>query len=108
MAKKTNLNKKQLKEIRHYEKKLISAGIPVDKIILFGSSAKGTTGKWSDLDLCVVSKIFGHNRFYERLKLIKLLDNESINIEPHPFDTNSLNDKWDPLAYEIRKYGISL
>lgn len=108
MAQKTNLNQQQLKEIKHYAKKLKLAGIPVSKLILFGSFAKGTAKTWSDLDICVVSKSFGKNRFDERLKLIKIIDDKSIDIEPHPSNPVDLNDKWDPLAFEIRKYGITI
>jgi len=35
--------------------------IRIDKVILFGSSVRGTIGQWSDIDLAVVSPDFGQN-----------------------------------------------
>jgi len=54
----------------------------------------------------VVSKDFGHDRYTERLKLMHLTNDETINIEPHPYHPNDLKDKWDSLAVEIMKYGV--
>ena len=73
---------------------------------IFGSYSKGTAKPWSDIDLCVVSKQFGQNRHTERVWLMKLRDMQTLDIEPHPYHPKDLADKWDPLAQEIRKYGI--
>jgi predicted nucleotidyltransferase len=35
-----------------------SRGIPVSRVVLFGSEARGTAGEWSDIDLVVVSSVF--------------------------------------------------
>lgn len=91
-----------------FRQKMEKAGIPVTKIIVFGSQARGTAKKWSDIDLCVVSPVFGKNRFEERLRLFALSSQVDINIEPHPFSPHDLLNKWDPLAGEINKYGIIL
>ena len=80
--------------IKKYRLVLAEAGIPVDKIILFGSYAKGTSKSWSDVDVCVVSPLFGKNGYDERVRL-----------EPHPYNAKDLADPWDPLAYEIRTNG---
>lgn len=80
--------------------------IPVDSVYIFGSHAKGTARRWSDIDTCVVSKTFGKNRHTERIALMHLTDRETQDIEPHPYNPKDLADKYDPLASEIRKYGI--
>lgn len=107
MAKKS-INPKVIKEIKDYGKLLKTKNVKVEKLILFGSYAKGTQKPWSDIDLCVVSPQFGKNRFEERVKLMKLTIGIGKNIEPHPYSLQDLKDKWNPLAVEIKKYGIEI
>ena len=105
---KRNLDKKVLEQILDYKEILERNKIKVQKLILFGSYAKGTQKKWSDIDLCVVSPQFGKNRFEERVKLMKLSIGGGENIEPHPYNLKDLKNKWDPLASEITKYGLEI
>ena len=44
--------------------------IPVQKVILFGSHAKGTPKKWSDIDIAVISVKFAGMNDLERIKLL--------------------------------------
>lgn len=92
----------------NYSKLLVKAGILYKKIILFGSYAKGEAKSWSDIDLCIVSNDFGKDSFSERLKLMHLKDNNTLDIEPHPYNPSDLDNRWDSLAAEIRKYGIQI
>ncbi len=89
-----------------YGKALSEAHIPVDKMILFGSYAKNTPREGSDIDVCVVSSIFGQNSFDEMIMLAKIASKIAPLIEPHPYSPTDLMDPWDPLAKEIRTYGI--
>lgn len=106
MARKAVLTSRQKAMIRTYQRLLLKAGIAVERIILFGSHAKGTAHKWSDLDLCVVSTQFGKHPFEEGVKLMTIRTDDLLDIEPHPFNPEDLKDKYDSLAAEIRKYGI--
>ncbi|KKR32054.1 MAG: hypothetical protein UT63_C0053G0005 [Candidatus Gottesmanbacteria bacterium GW2011_GWC2_39_8] len=108
MAKKKYLNHELEKEVRIYLKDLRKEGISYSEIILFGSYAKGTAKPWSDIDLCVVSDQFGKDRYSERLKLMHIKNENTLDIEPHPYNLSGLEDKWDPLAVEIRKYGVNI
>lgn len=91
--------------IRKYRQVLMADGIPIEKIILFGSYAKGTAKPWSDLDLCVVSPIFGKDSHDEMVRLMKLTSTVDDMIEPHPYNSTDLADPWDPLAHEIMTHG---
>jgi len=53
---------KSLKEF----KKEISRQVEIDKMIVFGSLAKGKFTKDSDIDLIIVSKTFRKKNFHER------------------------------------------
>jgi len=94
------------KLIRDYRNHLENNGISVSQMILFGSQAKGTARNGSDIDLCVVSPNFGHDRHNERVMLMNYGLSVSTLIEPHPYSPNELTDKYDPLADEIRETGI--
>lgn len=87
--------------------KLEAEGIPVEKIILFGSHARGTARSDSDIDLCVVSSQFGkdyHNELVMLQQFARLSDN---SMDIVPYSPKDLSEKYDTLASEIRKYGIS-
>jgi len=106
MAQKFLLKDKPKVLIKKYHKILKKAGFSVEKIILFGSWAKGTPKEWSDLDLCIVSKQFGKDPVEEMMTLGKLTLQIDSMIEPHPYTPHDLTDPYDPLATEIRKTGI--
>ena len=93
-----------------YKQKLETLGIPVDKIILFGSRAKHTARPDSDIDLCIVSKTFGKDYHHEMVQLLKVAHELSLDqvIEPHPYHPHDLTDQYDSLATEIKTYGITV
>ncbi len=75
----------------------------VEKMILFGSFAKGNFHSDSDIDIAVIFNDFESLNDIQ-LALMKIRRQIDSRIEPHPFrkkDFNHLN----PLAFEIMKYG---
>ena len=74
---------------------------------LYGSFAKGTSNKWSDIDLAIVSPDFSDDPSEDRLFLMRLATTIDDRIEPRPFREESFNRN-DPLVDEIQKNGIQL
>lgn len=105
MVKKFILNDTPANLVRKYREVLIKKGIPVEKIIVFGSYAKGNPKPWSDLDLCIVSKNFGKDRYDEMVQLVHIASPIDSMIEPHPYNSKDLEDPFDPLAHEIKTHG---
>ena len=105
MAQKSILKDTPENLVRRYAKLLEKNQIPVDKIILFGSYAKGKARPWSDLDICVVSSKFGKNNYDEMVLLKQLTTQVDTMIEPHPYHPDDLNNSLDPLANEIQLTG---
>lgn len=105
---KKSINQEIIDEVKNYGMVLKRHGVVIDKLIIFGSQAKGKAKPWSDIDLCVVSPQFGKNRFEERVRLMKLSIGAGENIEPHPYNAKGLGNKWDCLASEINKFGIEI
>ncbi len=54
-------------------------------VYVYGSQAKGTATRWSDIDLAVISPDFSADLFEERLDLMRLAAQIDDRIEPHPF-----------------------
>jgi len=74
---------------------------------LYGSFAKGTSNKWSDIDVAIISPDFTDDLFEERLNLMKLAASIDDRIEAKPFKKDFF-DPNDPLVDEIQKSGIQL
>ncbi|MBI3384956.1 nucleotidyltransferase domain-containing protein [Candidatus Gottesmanbacteria bacterium] len=105
MVKKSILSDSPVRLIKKYRDVLIKNGIKVEKMILFGSYAKGKARPWSDLDVCVVSTNFGKDDYDETILLSRLTSGVDEMIEPHPFHPKDLADPYNPLADQIRKTG---
>jgi len=74
-----------------------------EKIILFGSYAKGNYHKDSDIDIAVILK--DYNNLNEiQLDLMRLRRKIDSRIEPHPFREKDF-DISNPIVNEIVKYG---
>ncbi len=80
--------------------------VPVEEIIIFGSYAKNSSRPDSDLDLCIVSNSFGKDSLKEMMELTKIASKIDPMIEVHPYTPYDLANRFDPLAKEIREYGI--
>jgi predicted nucleotidyltransferase len=96
-----------LNKVQTFIKKLKESGVAVESAYLFGSYAVNRAGRWSDIDVAVVSPDFSADRFDERLRLMKLSTEIDSRIEPVPFHSRDFIDS-DPLVGEIKKHGISL
>lgn len=81
-------------------------GIPVQEVYIFGSYAKGTADKYSDIDVCIISKKFGYDRQKERVLLMNIRSDNDDLIEPHPFSPKDFSNPFDPLASQIKKQGL--
>jgi predicted nucleotidyltransferase len=44
--------------VRRYVSEVEARGIPVSRVVLYGSEARGTAGEWSDIDIVVISPVF--------------------------------------------------
>lgn len=84
-----------------------SANIRIEKAILFGSYIRGTAGKWSDIDLAVISPDFSGIPFYDSKKLTPFLLKIDTRIELHPFRPEDFTEEND-LVKEIIKNGLEL
>ncbi|MBI5236532.1 MAG: nucleotidyltransferase domain-containing protein [Deltaproteobacteria bacterium] len=98
-----------VKIIKRFVKALKAQGISVERVILYGSYAKGNARPDSDIDAAIVSKDFGVDRVEEGMTLFKIAGKVDSRLEPVPISIKAFeNDTWVPLIYEVREKGIEL
>jgi len=82
--------------------------LPVDKIYLFGSYAKGTATELSDVDIAVFFTNFQEKtRFDFELSLLKLCRGHRSYFEPLAFESADLYDD-NPFVNEILRTGLEI
>ena len=102
------ISKKVSAVVRDYVK-VLKKDIPVERVVLYGSHAKGESGNSSDIDVAVISSVFGRNPHEEGKYLFrKLWDVKSANIDPIGYSPKSFLNNNSPLVAEIKKYGVEI
>ena len=96
-----------VKKVKMFLLKLKESGVSVDSAYLFGSYAKHSGSKFSDIDVAVISSDFSEDRFEEGIKLARIAGQIDNRIEPIPFTPGSFFEN-DPLVWEIKKDGIPI
>ena len=101
------LPKTVVQKVQNFAKCATLSGIPISEVYVFGSYAKGTNRKWSDIDVCIISPRFT-NSFDALQELWSVRGGDFIPIEPIGMTPEDLSDRYSSLATEIRKYGIKI
>lgn len=109
MVKKIFLEKIK-KNVKEYIRVLEADDIFIEKVILYGSYAKGNPHQDSDIDICLISKKFGKDSHQEGKYLFrKLWQLKNANLEPVGYSPKDFYSKnCSPLINEIQKNGIEL
>ena len=85
----------------------IKKAMPIDKVYLYGSYAKGTQQKNSDIDICFFSRAFESRRTLDVLTdlfFLKIKYDKDILIQPNAFSTSELHND-NPFVKEILQTG---
>ena len=82
---------------------------PVDKVVLYGSHAKGTATEQSDIDVCFFLDSFGEKRRVDILKdLLGLMRKyKGVYFEPTVFPTAEMQND-NPFVKEILRTGVEV
>jgi len=82
--------------------------LPVEKAYLFGSYAKGTADKLSDVDVCFFLRDFeGKKRVEVVIHLLRIARDYEAYFEPHVFETSDLEND-NPFVKEILRTGLEI
>ena len=85
----------------------VKKAMPIDKVYLYGSYARGTPRQDSDVDVCFFSEAFASRRILDvltELFYLKIKYDKNVCIEPNAFPTSELfND--NPFVKEVLRTG---
>lgn len=97
-----------LRAARSLSERLKHKGIPVHDVYLFGSVARGTANKDSDVDIAVVCEPYKATKHLENVEFLlegKKIDMRIQTVCLHPLD---FDNPYFTLAKEIQRYGIAV
>ena len=84
----------------------ISKKFKIKAVYLFGSYAKGTEHKDSDIDIAVILDS-NSDTIDLMVELMMLTENIDLRIEPHPIKTNDF-EEGNPFVDEIKNTGLKV
>lgn len=94
--------------VKHFITDVEQTGVKLNGALLFGSWAKDTANKDSDIDVALISDSFINFEPIDiKLFMQAKIKNESTNIQVQTFSTKYFK-KGDPFVDEIKNTGISL
>lgn len=95
-----------IEKVKAFTEAVAASGLPLDKVILFGSFAKNLQQEYSDIDVALVSNIFSGFGFEDR-KFFSKINNQKdfIDIETKTYPS-AYFENGDPFISEINKTGI--
>lgn len=95
--------------LSRYKRLLLKNGFKVEKLLLYGSYAKGEQHRWSDIDVCIIAPEFVKNRSQQRLKASLLAHQIDPAIEIVPYSPRDWSENLvSPLLDQIRKTGVPI
>ncbi|MEP7324213.1 MAG: nucleotidyltransferase domain-containing protein [Saprospiraceae bacterium] len=96
-----------IKKVDKFTREIIQTGIPIDRVLLFGSFAMQEQREDSDIDVALFSKKFNGFGFEDK-QLFAIINSkkEYIDIDVKTFSSIENNDS--PLMEIVKKTGIEL
>lgn len=94
--------------VKKYADKLKAEKYPFQAIYLFGSHAKGSAKKLSDIDVAVVSNRLNNDWNRNEDKLWRYTIDIDSRIEPLGFTPEDFKNISDPMVSQIKKTGIKV
>ena len=100
------ISKKVKKSVQAYVAEL-KRDIDIDRVVIFGSQARGTASPRSDIDVAIISDFFDSNKKDSSYLFQKLWDVKNSNIDPVGYSNKEYMTKTpSPLLSEIRRVGF--
>ncbi len=97
-----------IETVKKFTRELIAHGIPLERVILYGSYARNEQREDSDIDVALYSKIFSGYGFADRKLFAKInVKKEYVDIEAKTFSYESgVNE--NPFLEIVEKTGIEV
>ena len=93
---------------RKFRIALAVAGLPVQRVLVYGSVAHGTSTEDSDLDIAVICAPFRETRHDENMVLRTVRSDIDLRISPYCFHPDDFHKEWFGLAQEVERTGVEV
>ena len=93
---------------RTFRDMLVAKGLPVSRVVLFGSVARGQATEDSDLDLAVVCEPFAGTRHEENMMLRRFRWDVDVRIESISLHLDEFRSSSFALPHEIERTGVEV
>jgi predicted nucleotidyltransferase len=100
--------KEGLSLARTYREALEAEGIPVLRVLLYGSVARDQATMDSDIDIAVVCPPFLPDRHEENMELRRVRRGIDARIEPYCLHPDDFTEHFLPLAREVERTGLDV
>lgn len=101
--------KSAIEKVRLFAKQISESGIFLHRVVLFGSYAKNTQHKWSDIDVALVADNFKGSGYFDVALFGKTLIKKPFrSIQPKTYNTRDFSPSKDPFVEEILRTGIEI
>lgn len=97
-----------LKTARRLRSLLIQQKIPVVAVYLFGSAARGTASRWSDIDIAVVCNPFEKTPLQEYTAIARSAFSIDSSISVLYFRPEHFKNPYSGVVQEIKREGIAV
>ncbi|MBU2213734.1 nucleotidyltransferase domain-containing protein [Patescibacteria group bacterium] len=97
-----------LRITRTFRDALKAEGLPVQRVLLYGSVARDAAVEDSDLDIAVVCMPFKETRHEENMELRRIRWDIDTRISPYTFHPEDFQNKFFSLAHEIERTGVEV
>jgi len=88
-------------------RKLVQEGVPVARVLLFGSYARGKAHCDSDIDVAVVVPFHISACAQKKIHFIPWWAKQiHVKLEPHLLSEGDYKNTWLSLSAEVRRYGV--
>lgn len=95
-----------LRIAKRMKKRLLSDGIPVVNVYLFGSLVHGVPRKWSDVDIAVIHQPFLDDRFEERSRIRSAREDFDVPMDIICLRTEDMDNRYSTIVQEVKRHGI--
>ena len=97
-----------LRTATRFKKLLLQQGYPIQRVILFGSVAKGTARIDSDIDIAVVTSSFNESRLEEGTDILLASKDIDLRIETVTLHPEDFQRPFFGLGREIERTGVEV
>jgi predicted nucleotidyltransferase len=93
---------------RRFRDALRAGGYPVQRVVLFGSVARGQATEGSDIDIAVVCRPFALTRHEENMAFRRVRRGIDVRIEPVSLHPDDFGSPLFALPWEVAREGIDV